>query len=80
MVHTERPDERVALTLRPAGARRTPCGRPPGCAGLAPEDVAAAIVANLGRASRTVWVPASMRCVMAALAITPRSIFRRLPL
>lgn len=69
------------LVVRPGFVRtRMTAGRRPPPLAVGPEDVAAAIVANLGRGSRTVWVPASMRYAMAALAVTPRSIFRRLPI
>lgn len=69
------------LVVRPGYVRtRMTAGRRPPPLAVGPGDVAAAIVANLGRGSSTVWVPASMRYVMAALAVTPRSIFRRLPI
>ncbi|MEP6625557.1 MAG: decaprenylphospho-beta-D-erythro-pentofuranosid-2-ulose 2-reductase [Acidimicrobiia bacterium] len=45
-----------------------------------PPQVAAAIVAGLGRGSEIVWVPGQMRVVMSALRHLPRAVFRRLPL
>ncbi|KOV67262.1 short-chain dehydrogenase [Streptomyces sp. MMG1121] len=45
-----------------------------------PEAVAAAVELGLRRRSETVWVPGTLRVVMAALRHTPRALFRRLPL
>ncbi|MEU6239699.1 decaprenylphospho-beta-D-erythro-pentofuranosid-2-ulose 2-reductase [Streptomyces sp. NPDC047024] len=45
-----------------------------------PETVAAAVELGLRRGSETVWVPGTLRPVMAALRHTPRALFRRLPL
>jgi decaprenylphospho-beta-D-erythro-pentofuranosid-2-ulose 2-reductase len=45
-----------------------------------PEAVADAIVKGLARGSDTVWAPAPLRGVMAALRHVPRAIFRRLPI
>jgi decaprenylphospho-beta-D-erythro-pentofuranosid-2-ulose 2-reductase len=41
--------------------------------------VADAVAANLTRGTRTVWVPAGLRYVMAVLRHLPRALFRRLP-
>ncbi|MFJ4919863.1 decaprenylphospho-beta-D-erythro-pentofuranosid-2-ulose 2-reductase [Streptomyces sp. NPDC088725] len=45
-----------------------------------PDAVATAIELGLRRGSETVWVPGSLRVVMAALRHLPRAVFRRLPL
>ncbi|MGW1952540.1 decaprenylphospho-beta-D-erythro-pentofuranosid-2-ulose 2-reductase [Streptomyces sp. NPDC001920] len=45
-----------------------------------PEAVATAIEVGLRRRSETVWVPGSLRMVMAALRHLPRGLFRRLPI
>jgi decaprenylphospho-beta-D-erythro-pentofuranosid-2-ulose 2-reductase len=45
-----------------------------------PEAVAAAVELGLRRRSETVWVPGTLRLVMAALRHLPRGVFRRLPL
>ncbi|GEC07912.1 short-chain dehydrogenase [Streptomyces spinoverrucosus] len=44
-----------------------------------PEAVATAIELGLRCRSETVWVPGSLRLVMAALRHIPRGVFRRLP-
>ncbi|MEU0402557.1 decaprenylphospho-beta-D-erythro-pentofuranosid-2-ulose 2-reductase [Streptomyces sp. NPDC006197] len=44
-----------------------------------PEAVAGAIELGLRRRSETVWVPGSLRMVMAAVRHVPRPLFRRLP-
>ncbi|GGT30865.1 decaprenylphospho-beta-D-erythro-pentofuranosid-2-ulose 2-reductase [Streptomyces chromofuscus] len=44
-----------------------------------PHAVATAIELGLRRRSETVWVPGSLRLVMAALRHLPRGVFRRLP-
>ena len=44
------------------------------------EAVAEEIVKGLARGSHTVWAPAPLRAVMAALRHVPRPIFRRLPI
>ena len=45
-----------------------------------PEAVATAIVRGLERGSETVWVPSTLRYVMAALRHVPRPVFRKLPI
>ncbi|MFF7235959.1 SDR family NAD(P)-dependent oxidoreductase [Streptomyces collinus] len=45
-----------------------------------PGAVATAIELGLRRRSEVVWVPGSLRVVMAALRHAPRALFRRLPL
>ncbi|MER5909894.1 decaprenylphospho-beta-D-erythro-pentofuranosid-2-ulose 2-reductase [Streptomyces sp. NPDC001982] len=45
-----------------------------------PEAVATAIELGLRRRSETVWVPGTLRLVMAALRHMPRAVFRRLPI
>jgi decaprenylphospho-beta-D-erythro-pentofuranosid-2-ulose 2-reductase len=69
------------VVVRPGFVRsRMTAGRRPAPLAVDPEDVAKAIVANLGRGSRVVWVPGAMRYAMAVLVVTPRAIFRRLPI
>ncbi|MGW0625842.1 decaprenylphospho-beta-D-erythro-pentofuranosid-2-ulose 2-reductase [Streptomyces sp. NPDC002758] len=45
-----------------------------------PEAVATAIELGLRRRSETVWVPGTLRLVMAAVRHMPRAVFRRLPI
>ncbi|WP_375483607.1 decaprenylphospho-beta-D-erythro-pentofuranosid-2-ulose 2-reductase [uncultured Jatrophihabitans sp.] len=45
-----------------------------------PAAVADAVAAQLGRGTRTVWVPGLLRWVMLGLRVLPRAVFRRLPL
>ncbi|MDQ0992611.1 decaprenylphospho-beta-D-erythro-pentofuranosid-2-ulose 2-reductase [Streptomyces sp. V3I7] len=45
-----------------------------------PEAVATAIELGVRRRSETVWVPGTLRLVMAALRHAPRALFRRLPI
>jgi decaprenylphospho-beta-D-erythro-pentofuranosid-2-ulose 2-reductase len=69
------------LVVRPGFVRtRMTAGRRPSPLAVDASDVAQAIVANLGKGSRTVWVPQAMQYVMAGLALTPRAVFRRLPI
>ncbi|MFI5977349.1 decaprenylphospho-beta-D-erythro-pentofuranosid-2-ulose 2-reductase [Streptomyces sp. NPDC051452] len=56
----------------PAGRRRDPLA-------TTPEAVASAVEAGLRRRAETVWVPGTLRLVMAALRHAPRPLFRRLP-
>ncbi len=44
-----------------------------------PEAVAEAVETGLRRRAETVWVPGSLRAVMAVLRHVPRGLFRRLP-
>jgi decaprenylphospho-beta-D-erythro-pentofuranosid-2-ulose 2-reductase len=55
-------------------------GLPPAPLATTPEVVADAIADNLTRGSRTIWVPRTLRPVMAILGAIPRPLFRRLPL
>lgn len=47
---------------------------------IAPEAVARATLRGLDAGSHTIWVPPTLRWVMLALRLLPRSIFRRLSL
>lgn len=68
------------MVVRPGFVRtRATAGRPEQPLATGPEEVAAAIVTGLRRRSETVWVPGSLRVVMAALRHVPRPLFRRLP-
>ncbi|MFD0152739.1 SDR family NAD(P)-dependent oxidoreductase [Streptomyces sp. NPDC055721] len=51
-----------------------------GLPSVTPEAVATAIELGLRRRSETVWVPGSLRMVMAAVRHVPRPLFRLLPL
>ncbi|MGW0118129.1 decaprenylphospho-beta-D-erythro-pentofuranosid-2-ulose 2-reductase [Streptomyces sp. NPDC003327] len=68
------------MVVRP-GAVRTGAarGRRPEPYETTPEAVAAAVELGLRRRSETVWVPGTLRPVMAALRHVPRPLFRRLP-
>jgi len=45
-----------------------------------PEQVAEATIEGLAKGSHTVWVPPTLRYVMAVLRHVPRPVFRRLPI
>ena len=69
------------VVVRPGFVRtRMTAGLRPAPLAVTPRDVAEAIVKNLTGGSRTVWVPAAMAWVMGALAVMPRTLFRRLPI
>ncbi|GAA2741816.1 decaprenylphospho-beta-D-erythro-pentofuranosid-2 -ulose 2-reductase [Terrabacter aerolatus] len=69
------------VVVRPGFVRtRMTAGLRPAPLAVTPQDVAEAIAANLTLGSRTIWVPTSMGWVMGALAVTPRALFRRLPI
>ncbi|MFI9648535.1 SDR family NAD(P)-dependent oxidoreductase [Streptomyces sp. NPDC052040] len=68
------------MTVRPAALRRPgPAGPDQGPLTTTPERVAAAIELGLRRRSEAVWVPGSLRPVMAVLRHLPRAVYRRLP-
>lgn len=69
------------VVVRPGFVRtQMTLGRAPAPLAVDAATVAEAVAANLGRGSRTVWVPRQLRWVMLGLAVTPRAIFRRLPI
>ncbi|QYX77924.1 decaprenylphospho-beta-D-erythro-pentofuranosid-2-ulose 2-reductase [Streptomyces akebiae] len=69
------------MLVRPGFVRTSmTAGRPESPFATTPEAVAVAIELGLRRRSETVWVPGSLRLVMAALRHVPRAVFRRLPL
>ncbi|MGH2855206.1 MAG: decaprenylphospho-beta-D-erythro-pentofuranosid-2-ulose 2-reductase [Solirubrobacteraceae bacterium] len=69
------------LVVRPGFVHtKMTAGLPPAPLSTTPERVADAIVSALARGAETVWVPPSLRLVMAVLCHLPRSVFRRLPL
>lgn len=69
------------LVVRPGFVRtQMTAGRRPAPLAVSPTEVADAIVASLAQGSRTIWVPRAMAYVMGGLALTPRAIFRRLPI
>ncbi|MFC9706216.1 SDR family NAD(P)-dependent oxidoreductase [Streptomyces sp. NPDC056943] len=74
------------MVVRPGVVRRgAAVGRGSGRSGfgrssVTPEAVATAIELGLRRRSETVWVPGSLRMVMAAVRHVPRPLFRLLPL
>ncbi|MEW1955585.1 SDR family NAD(P)-dependent oxidoreductase [Terrabacter sp. NPDC080008] len=69
------------VVVRPGFVRtRMTAGRRPAPLAVDASDVADAIALSLTGGSRTVWVPRAMRYVMAGLVVTPRAVFRRLPI
>ncbi len=69
------------LVVRPGFVRtKMTAGLRPAPLSTTADVVAQAIVTNLRRGTRTVWVPGSLRYVMSALRHVPRPLFRRLPL
>jgi decaprenylphospho-beta-D-erythro-pentofuranosid-2-ulose 2-reductase len=69
------------LVVRPGFVRtRMTRGLPVPPLASTPQAVARATVAGLERGAQTVWAPGTMRWVMLALRMLPRSLFRRLPL
>ncbi|WP_060883561.1 decaprenylphospho-beta-D-erythro-pentofuranosid-2-ulose 2-reductase [Streptomyces caniscabiei] len=69
------------MLVRPGFVRTSmTAGRQESLFATTPEAVATAIELGLRRRSETVWVPGSLRLVMAALRHVPRALFRRLPL
>ncbi|MEU4064573.1 decaprenylphospho-beta-D-erythro-pentofuranosid-2-ulose 2-reductase [Streptomyces wedmorensis] len=68
------------MVVRPGFVRsRMTAGRPPAPLATTPEAVASAIELGLRRRSETVWVPGTLRMVMAAVRHAPRPLFRLLP-
>ncbi|MFD9243939.1 SDR family NAD(P)-dependent oxidoreductase, partial [Streptomyces sp. NPDC059556] len=68
------------MVVRPGFVRtRRTAGRAEAPLATTPEAVAGAIELGLRRRSETVWVPGSLRMVMAAVRHAPRPLFRRLP-
>ncbi|WP_369196076.1 decaprenylphospho-beta-D-erythro-pentofuranosid-2-ulose 2-reductase [Streptomyces djakartensis] len=69
------------MVVRPGFVRtRMTAGLPEAPLATTPEAVAAAVELGLRRRSETVWVPGTLRVVMAAVRHLPRAVFRRLPL
>lgn len=69
------------VVVRPGFVRtRMTAGRRPAPLAVDASAVAEAIALNLTGGSRTVWVPRAMQFVMAGLTVTPRALFRRLPI
>ena len=68
------------MVVRPGFVRtRMTAGLPETPLATTPEAVAGAVELGLRRRSETVWVPGTLRVVMAALRHLPRGVFRRLP-
>ncbi|MBV8160853.1 MAG: SDR family NAD(P)-dependent oxidoreductase [Acidimicrobiia bacterium] len=68
------------MIVRPGFVRtKMTAGLPVPPLSTTPDAVAAAVARGWGRGSRTVWVPASLRWVMAVARHLPRPVFRRLP-
>ncbi|MEU0897518.1 decaprenylphospho-beta-D-erythro-pentofuranosid-2-ulose 2-reductase [Streptomyces massasporeus] len=68
------------MVVRPGFVRtRMTAGLPEAPLATTPEAVAAAVELGLRRRTETVWVPGTLRVVMAALRHLPRALFRRLP-
>jgi decaprenylphospho-beta-D-erythro-pentofuranosid-2-ulose 2-reductase len=55
-------------------------GHEPAPLATTPDEVAIAIVRGLARRTDTVWVPPTLRYVMAVLRHVPRPVFRKLPI
>jgi decaprenylphospho-beta-D-erythro-pentofuranosid-2-ulose 2-reductase len=76
-----RPAGVQVLVVRPGFVRgRMTAGLPEAPLSTTPEAVATAIEAGLRRRAEIIWVPGTLRPVMAALRHLPRAVFRRLPL
>ena len=68
------------MTVRPGFVHtRMTEGRPATPLSSTPDEVATAIELGLRRRSTTIWVPGTLRLVMAAIRHLPRPVFRRLP-
>jgi decaprenylphospho-beta-D-erythro-pentofuranosid-2-ulose 2-reductase len=68
------------MVVRPGFVRsKMTAGRPDLPLTTNPEAVAAAVEAGLVRGRHTVWVPPTIRWVMAVVRHLPRPLFRRLP-
>lgn len=68
------------LVVRPGMVRtRMTAGLPEAPMTTNAHDVAAAIVAGLRKGKHTIYAPAPLRIVMAAVKAVPRPVFRRLP-
>ncbi|MFF9069041.1 decaprenylphospho-beta-D-erythro-pentofuranosid-2-ulose 2-reductase [Streptomyces sp. NPDC014891] len=68
------------MVVRPGFVRsKATAGRAETPPATTPEAVACAIELGLRRRSETVWVPGTLRMVMAAVRHLPRPLFRRLP-
>ncbi|MFJ8295994.1 decaprenylphospho-beta-D-erythro-pentofuranosid-2-ulose 2-reductase [Streptomyces sp. NPDC094447] len=68
------------MVVRPGFVRsEATAGRAETPPATTPEAVACAIELGLRRRSETVWVPGTLRLVMAAVRHLPRPLFRRLP-
>jgi decaprenylphospho-beta-D-erythro-pentofuranosid-2-ulose 2-reductase len=69
------------LVVRPGFvATRMTSGLPPAPFATTPDAVAEATVRALAGRAHTIWVPARLRLIFAALRHLPRVIYRRLPL
>ncbi|WP_030842113.1 decaprenylphospho-beta-D-erythro-pentofuranosid-2-ulose 2-reductase [Streptomyces sp. NRRL S-475] len=68
------------MVVRPGFVRtQMTAGLPEAPLATTPEAVATAVELGLRRRTETVWVPGTLRVVMAALRHLPRAVFRRLP-
>jgi decaprenylphospho-beta-D-erythro-pentofuranosid-2-ulose 2-reductase len=68
------------LIVRPGWVRsKMTAGMPPAPMATTPEAVAAATVKALGAGHRIVWVPATLRPLMAVLRHLPAAVWRRIP-
>ncbi|MFI6806747.1 decaprenylphospho-beta-D-erythro-pentofuranosid-2-ulose 2-reductase [Streptomyces luteogriseus] len=68
------------MVVRPGFVRtRMTADLPEAPLATTPEAVATAVELGLRRRTETVWVPGTLRVVMAALRHLPRAVFRRLP-
>jgi decaprenylphospho-beta-D-erythro-pentofuranosid-2-ulose 2-reductase len=71
----------AALTIVRPGwvATRMTAGRDPGPMATTPDAVATDVVRGLERGAATVWSPAPLKFVFAALRLLPAGLWRRLP-
>ncbi|WP_183392182.1 SDR family NAD(P)-dependent oxidoreductase [Kineococcus radiotolerans] len=58
---------------------RMSAGMPPAPLSSTPAQVADAVVAGLAAGRDVVWVPGALRALAAAMAVTPRAVWRRAP-
>jgi decaprenylphospho-beta-D-erythro-pentofuranosid-2-ulose 2-reductase len=67
------------IVVRPGFVRtKMTAGLEPAPLATSPDAVAEAILGGLARGAHTVWVPSSLRLVMAVARHLPRAVFRRL--
>jgi decaprenylphospho-beta-D-erythro-pentofuranosid-2-ulose 2-reductase len=69
------------MVVRPGFVHtRMTAGLPPAPMSTTPDAVAAAIESGLRRRAEVLWVPGTLRPVMAAVRLLPRRVFRSITL